>query len=164
MLVPTGALTTCCRCCPTSLFTAANPSWWPSATPWRSPSTRGEPLLTFFFLFFFLLFLTFDHTFLRYLNTGLPESARRTVISSMDQYTVGVVNYKILKGNQQAAKWSNVNYKILNLVKFKVREMAISLSKHHCYCPMLLIRTTKTAVCLQTKAIFHHLYVCVNLK
>ena len=24
---------------------------------------------------------------------------------------------------------------------------------------MLLMRTTKTAVCLQTKAIFHHLYV-----
>ena len=24
--------------------------------------------------------------------------------------------------------------------------------------PMLLMRTTKTAVCLQTKAIFHHLY------
>ena len=33
-----------------------------------------------------------------------------------------------------------------------------SLSKHYCYCPMLLMRTTKTAVCLQTKAIFHHLY------
>ena len=25
--------------------------------------------------------------------------------------------------------------------------------------PMLLMRTTKTAVCIQTKAIFHHLYV-----
>ena len=36
--------------------------------------------------------------------------------------------------------------------------MAKSLLKHHCYCPMLLMRTTKTAVCLQTKAIFHHLY------
>ena len=37
--------------------------------------------------------------------------------------------------------------------------MAKSLLKHHCYCPMLLMRTTKTAVCLQTKAVFHHLYV-----
>ena len=26
--------------------------------------------------------------------------------------------------------------------------------KHCCYCAMLLMRTTKTAVCLQTKAIF----------
>ena len=25
-------------------------------------------------------------------------------------------------------------------------------------CPMLLMQTTKTAVCLQRKAIFHHLY------
>ena len=30
--------------------------------------------------------------------------------------------------------------------------------KQHCYCPMLLMWTTKTAVCLQTKAIFHYLY------
>ena len=35
---------------------------------------------------------------------------------------------------------------------------AKSLLKQHCYCPMLLMRTTKTAVCLQTRAIFHHLY------
>ena len=26
------------------------------------------------------------------------------------------------------------------------------------YCPMFLMPTTKTAVCLQTKGIFHHLY------
>ena len=26
------------------------------------------------------------------------------------------------------------------------------------YCPLLLIRTTKTAVCLQTKAMFHYHY------
>ena len=32
--------------------------------------------------------------------------------------------------------------------------MPTSLLKQHCYCPMLLMRTTKTAVCLQTKAIF----------
>ena len=30
--------------------------------------------------------------------------------------------------------------------------------KQHCYCPMLLMGTTKTAVCLQTKAIFHYHY------
>ena len=36
--------------------------------------------------------------------------------------------------------------------------MPTSLLKQHCYCPMLLMQTTKTAVCLQTKAIFHHLY------
>ena len=39
-----------------------------------------------------------------------------------------------------------------------LRKMGKSLLKHHCYCPMLLMRTTKTPVCLQTKAIFHHLY------
>ena len=33
-----------------------------------------------------------------------------------------------------------------------------SLLKQHCYCPMLLMRTTKTAVCLQTKAISLYLY------
>ena len=30
--------------------------------------------------------------------------------------------------------------------------------KHHCYCPMVLMRTTKTAVCLQAKPTFHLLY------
>ena len=30
--------------------------------------------------------------------------------------------------------------------------------KQLCYCPMLLMRTTKTAVCLQTKAILDHFY------
>ena len=36
--------------------------------------------------------------------------------------------------------------------------MPTSLLKQLCYCPMLLMRITITAVCLQTKAIFHHLY------
>ena len=48
-------------------------------------------------------------------------------------------------------------------MKYKVRKMAKSLLKHHCYCPMLLMWTTKTAVCLQTKAIFHHLYGLLEL-
>ena len=49
---------------------------------------------------------------------------------------------------------------LLYVVKYKVRKMSKSLLKHHCscYCPILLMRTTKTAVCLQTKAIFYHLY------
>ena len=34
----------------------------------------------------------------------------------------------------------------------------ISWAMHDCYCPMLLMLTTKTAVCLQTKAIFYKLY------
>ena len=45
------------------------------------------------------------------------------------------------------------------VVKYKVRKMAKSLLKHHCYCLMLLMWNTKTAVCLQTNAVFHHLYV-----
>ena len=32
--------------------------------------------------------------------------------------------------------------------------MAKSWLKCNCYCPMLLMQTTKTAVCLQTKAYF----------
>ena len=50
------------------------------------------------------------------------------------------------------------------VVKYNVRKMAKSLLKHHCYCPMLLMRTTKTDVCLQTKAIFHHLLIAVLAK
>ena len=49
-------------------------------------------------------------------------------------------------------------FKTENVVKYEVRNMPASLLKQHCYCPMLLMRTTKTAGCLQTKAIFHHLY------
>ena len=48
---------------------------------------------------------------------------------------------------------------MMYVVKYTVREIAKSLLKHHCYCPKLLMRTTKTAVCIQTKDIFHHLYV-----
>ena len=40
----------------------------------------------------------------------------------------------------------------------KVRKMDTTLLKHLCYCQMLLMRTTKTVVCLQTKATFHHPY------
>ena len=39
-------------------------------------------------------------------------------------------------------------------VKYKEGKIAKSLLKHHCYCSMLFMWTTKTAVCLQTKAIF----------
>ena len=44
------------------------------------------------------------------------------------------------------------------MVKYKVRKMAKSLLGHHCYCPMLLMWTTETGVCLQTKVVFHHIY------
>ena len=43
-----------------------------------------------------------------------------------------------------------------HVMKYKVRKMTKSLLRHHCYCPMLLMRTTKTSVCLQTNAIFQH--------
>ena len=39
-----------------------------------------------------------------------------------------------------------------------MRKIAKTLLKQHCYCPMLLMRTTKTAVCLQNKVIFHLFY------
>ena len=48
--------------------------------------------------------------------------------------------------------------KLRYVVKYKMKKMAKSLLKDHDYCPMLLMQTTKTAVCLQTKAIFRHLY------
>ena len=41
----------------------------------------------------------------------------------------------------------------------QVRKMAKSLLKRHCYCPVLLMQTTKTAGCLQTRAICYHFYV-----
>ena len=44
------------------------------------------------------------------------------------------------------------------VVKYKVQKVAKGLLKQHCYCPMLLMWTTKTAICLQTNTIFHHLY------
>ena len=47
--------------------------------------------------------------------------------------------------------------------KVKVRKMAKSLLKHHCYCPMLLMWTTKTAICLQTKAIKYFVIIVVGL-
>ena len=39
-------------------------------------------------------------------------------------------------------------------MKYKVRKMVESLFKHLCFCPMFFMRTTKTDVCLHTKAIF----------
>ena len=44
------------------------------------------------------------------------------------------------------------------VVKYKVRKMTKNVLKRHCYCPVLLMWTTKTAVCLKTKAISHNLY------
>ena len=65
-----------------------------------------------------------------------------------------------IKGNQKAAKWSNgskysklkkhLEYTrpgyLRHLVKFKVKNMAKSQLNRYCYCPMLLMGTTKTAV------------------
>ena len=39
------------------------------------------------------------------------------------------------------------------VVKYQVKNMPTSLLKQHCYCRMILMQTTKTAVYLQTKAI-----------
>ena len=44
------------------------------------------------------------------------------------------------------------------VVKYRLRNMAKCLLKNLYHRPMLLMRTTKTAVCLQRKAIFHHVY------
>ena len=41
--------------------------------------------------------------------------------------------------------------------------MAKCLLRHHCDCTMLLMRTMKTAVCLQTKAILSPLCVLIGV-
>ena len=46
------------------------------------------------------------------------------------------------------------------VVKYKVKEIAKGLLKHHS-CSMLLMWTTKTAVCLKTKDIFNT-FMCFN--
>ena len=53
----------------------------------------------------------------------------------------------------------NQSGQLRDVVKYKGRKMAKSLLKYHCYCPVLLMQTTKIAVCLQIKAIFHQ---CVS--
>ena len=67
----------------------------------------------------------------------------------------------VLKGHNRRSQMSqnNPNWKTIEtqpvryVVKYKVRKMAKSLLKNR-YCPMLLMRTPKTAVYLQTKAFF----------
>ena len=41
-----------------------------------------------------------------------------------------------------------------NVVKYKVRKMAKSLLKHHFYCPMLLMQTTKNSCLFTNKGHF----------
>ena len=67
----------------------------------------------------------------------------------MTQQVIGV---KIVQAEKP------IEIQLRYVVKYKVRKMAKSLLKHHFYCPMLLMWTTKTAVCLQTKATFDQLY------
>ena len=70
------------------------------------------------------------------------------------QHRSNVSKYSKLKKIKKYYQSGQLRY----VVKCKVIKMAQSRLKHHCYCPMLLMRTTKTAVCLQTKAILYHLY------
>ena len=58
------------------------------------------------------------------------------------------VDYRLIKYNRSG--------QLRHVIKFRVRKMAKGLLEHHCYCPIFLMWTTKTAVCLQT--ILHHLY------
>ena len=64
---------------------------------------------------------------------------------------------------EKTPKKYNYSGHLRYMVKYKVRKMAKSLLKLHCYCPMLLVQTTKTTLCLQTKAIvitFMGFYLC----
>ena len=57
-------------------------------------------------------------------------------------------------------KWVKIlqTEKTIDIQLVKLTEVPTSLLKQQYYCPTLLMLTTKTAVCLQTKDIFHHLY------
>ena len=70
--------------------------------------------------------------------------------------SIVVISVKILKTvktvEKQPVRLTEVRGTVLS------EKMPISVLKQHCYCQMLLMRITKTAVCLQTKVIFHHLY------
>ena len=57
---------------------------------------------------------------------------------------------KILKTEKTISKYSQSD-QLRYVGKYKVRKTAKGLPKHHCYHPMLLMRTTK--------AIFRHLYM-----
>ena len=61
-----------------------------------------------------------------------------------------VKRFEIFKTEKQQTY--NHSGQLRYVVKYKVRTIAKSLLKHYCHFPMLLMRTTKTAVCLQTKA------------
>ena len=39
------------------------------------------------------------------------------------------------------------------MVEYKVRKIAKRVLKHHCYCPILLMRTTKTVVWFTNKCL-----------
>ena len=63
---------------------------------------------------------------------------------------------------QKGGGWVQIACKIAYVLngrplEYKWKKMAKILLKLFCYCPMLLTWTTKTAVCLQTKSIFHHI-------
>ena len=71
-------------------------------------------------------------------------------------HCVVVIRGKVFQAESKQSK--KITSQLRYVVNYKVRKMAKSLLKYHCYCPMLLMRTTKTYVRLQTKAISRHLY------
>ena len=79
-----------------------------------------------------------------------------TCILKVNQHSIVVIWVKIFKTEKtieiHLVRLTEVCGKVLS------KKMPPSLLKQHCYCPMSLMLTTKTAVSLQTKAIFHHLY------
>ena len=85
-------------------------------------------------------------------QNSLPLSAAKhfTIKSSFS-----CISWQQLAAEQGAAASSILT----SPLKYKVRKMVKSLLKHHYCCPMLLMQTTKTAISLQTKAIYHHFYV-----
>ena len=67
---------------------------------------------------------------------------------------------QVLKRHIKHQSETTLEIKLVRLTEVCAKVLSEKTSyKHHCYYPMLLMRTTKTAVCLQTKAIFHHLYL-----
>ena len=55
---------------------------------------------------------------------------------------------KIVLHHPSSVKKYKLSGQLRYVVKYKAIKMAKSLLKQYCYCPMLLMKITKTAVCL----------------
>ena len=101
--------------------------------------------------------LSFDLKYCVYRKEKTRLSRRKSLLSIIIRPLNTLLVLKVIFKTKKTieiylVRLNEVCGKVLN------EKMHTSLLKQHCYCPMLLMQTTITSVCLQTKAIFHHLY------